>query len=92
MLDGRSVPVFSGGAASHRSGTGFGYYRGRYIHETENMPGLWESLSSDYEPGILFRSLPELCQAEIRAGTKTQGTAEKEIVDVRNLKKRRLDL
>ena len=36
----------------------------------ENMPGLWESLSAYYQPGVLFGFLPHLCQTEIRAGTQ----------------------
>ena len=42
----------------------------RTLPETENMPGLWESLSAYYQPGILFGFLPRLCQTEIRAGTQ----------------------
>jgi hypothetical protein len=52
------------------------------------MSGLRESLPAGHEPGILLRSLPDVCQAEIRAGTQAAGASGKGEL-VRNLAEKR---
>jgi len=70
MVDRLFLPVLSGGGAAGGHGAGIFHYRRGHFPETENMPGLWESLSAYHQPGLLFGFLPCLCQTEIRAGTQ----------------------
>ena len=70
MVDRLFLPILPGGGAAGGPGAGICHYRRGHFPETENMPGLWESLSAYYQPGLLFGFLPRLCQTEIRAGTQ----------------------
>lgn len=70
MVDRLFLPILPGGGAAGGPGARICHYRRGHFPETENMPGLWESLSAYYQPGVLFGFLPHLCQTEIRAGTQ----------------------
>ena len=60
--------------------TGISHYRRGHLHETENMPCVWKSISSYNQPGILFCCLPDLCKTEIRAGTQTPEAAKSTMI------------